>query len=415
MNKNNYMTQIKFKNKKLTIEQLPVSFLARKISTPFYLYSKKQIKDNFLKFKKSFSNIDPLICFSVKSNSNSSILKLLKTLGSGADVVSGGELIKVLNSGIKPQKIVFSGVGKNADELQLAIKKKILLINAESESEVILINKISKAQKKITSIGLRLNPNIKAQTHKKISTGKTDDKFGLSKKDLISVINKIKKLKNVKLNSISVHIGSQILKETPFKKTLKVIERILKKTKINLKYIDLGGGFGISYNKKVKEIKLKDYPKLVEKFKNKFNCKIIFEPGRAIVGNTGILVSKIQYIKKTASKIFIILDAGMNDFMRPALYDAQHEIVPITKRNSYSKKVMEFVGPICESSCKFKIYKSFQILSEKDFVAIKDVGAYGSVLASNYNSKPLPAEVWVDRNKFKIIRKRQDLNKIIKY
>ena len=409
------MTEISYRNQKLSMESVPVMSLIKKIPTPFYLYSQKQIELNFTRFKSIFKKVNPIICFSVKSNSNPSILKLLKNLGSGADVVSQGELLRALNAGIKPNKIVFSGVGKSEDEIKFAIKKRILLINAESESEVNLINRLSRERKKKTSIGLRLNPNIKAETHKKISTGKADDKFGLSKKDLINICKKIEKLKYVDLNSISVHIGSQILNEIPFNKTLKVIEQVLNKTKIKLKYIDLGGGFGISYNQNDKNIRLKNYPKLVNRFRKKYNCKIIFEPGRAIVGNSGILISKIQYIKQTKAKNFIILNTGMNDFMRPALYDAQHEIIPIFKNKLKINKNIEFVGPICETSCKFRNYKRYQYLSENDFVAIKDVGAYGSVLSSNYNSKPLIAEILVNRRKFKIIRKKQDLNKLIKY
>ena len=408
------MSSFKYKQKKLFVENISVFNLAKRNRTPFYLYSGLQIKENYSNFIKNFKNINPLICFSVKSNSNPYILRFLGKLGSGADVVSYGELLKALKSGIKPNKIVFSGIGKSEEELKLAIKKKILLINIESESEALLINKISKKMNKNTSIGLRLNPDISVKTHRKISTGKAEDKFGLSKKDILSLCKKINNMKNLRLNALSVHIGSQILSDNPYKKSLKIIADIIKKTKIKFKFIDLGGGFGISYRKKEKKIKLKNYSNLVNNFKKKFNCKIIFEPGRSIIGNTGVLVSKVQYIKKGRNKSFIILDAGMNDFMRPALYDAFHNIIPVTKTNKKIKGSVEFVGPICETTCKFGRYKNYQRLNENNYVAISNVGAYGFVLSSNYNTRPLLAEIFVSKNKNKTIRKRQNLLELIK-
>ena len=405
---------INYRGNKLSVENKYVLKIAKNNQTPFYLYSAKAIKDNFEQFCRVFKKINPLICFSVKSNSNPKILRILKGLGAGADVVSGGELLKVLNAGISPKKIVFSGVGKSTDELKMAIKRKILLINAESYSEIALINKLSKSSKRKTSIGLRLNPDIDAKTLGKISTGRAEDKFGLSRKKLLEVCKNLKEFKHIELNSLSVHIGSQILTDVPFKRTLKVIEEIINKTKTHFKFIDLGGGFGISYSSREKRIKLNNYSNLVDKFKKKYKCKIIFEPGRAIIGNTGILVSKIQYIKNSSSKSFIIIDAGMNDFMRPALYGAYHSIVPLIKSKGQSMKNLEFVGPICETSCKFSSYKKYYKIKEEDYVAILDVGAYGSVLSSNYNTKPLPAEILIDNNHVKIIRKRQTLSEIIK-
>ncbi len=409
------MPNIRYKNNNLFVEKTSVKRLSSKYESPFYLYSNSDIVENYRSFYNNFKKVNPLICFSVKANSNVQILKILKDMGSGADVVSGGELLKALKSGIKPNKIVFSGVGKSEEEIKLAIRKGILLINVESENEAILINKISGQMRKKTSIGIRINPDINAPTHKKISTGKAEDKFGLSKKNLINFCSNITRLKNLKLNAISVHIGSQILSENPFKKTLKVLAEIITKTKINFKFVDLGGGFGITYQKSDKKIKLRNYSNLVEKFKKKYNCKIIFEPGRAIIGNAAILVAKIQYLKKGANKTFAILNAGMNDFMRPALYDATHNILPIVKNNKKVKGVIEFVGPICETTCKFVKYKKYQKVNQLDYVAIMDVGAYGSSLSSNYNTKPLIAELLVDRARVKIIRKKQNLQNLINY
>ena len=407
------MSYIRYKNNNLFVENISVRKLAAKLGTPFYLYSEGSIVNNYKSFLNNFKKSKPLICFSVKANSNIQILKVLKKLGSGADVVSGGELLKAIKSGIKPYKIVFSGVGKTEDEIRLAIKKNILLINVESENEAILINKIAGQLKKKATIGIRLNPDINAPTHKKISTGKAEDKFGLSKNNLISFCLRIKNLKNLKLNAVSVHIGSQILNENPFKKTLKVLEEIIKKTKINFKFVDLGGGFGITYKKNDKKINLKHYSILVERFRKKYNCDIIFEPGRAILGNAAILVSKVQYLKKGSNKTFAILNAGMNDFMRPALYDAVHNIVPVIKNNKKNKGPLEFVGPICETTCKFIKYNKYQSLNQSDYVAIADVGAYGASLSSNYNTKPLIAEIIVDKTKVRVIRKKQDIKSLL--
>ena len=407
------MSHFKYSGQKLFVENLSIANLAKKNKTPFYLYSEKQIKENYLNFAKTFKNISPLICFAAKANTNLTIMRMLGKLGSGADVVSGGELLKALKAGIKPSKIVFSGVGKTEDELKLAIRKKILLINVESESEAILINKIGKKINKIIPIGFRVNPNVDAKTHKKISTGKAENKFGVSIKNFSSFYKNIQQFKNLKIDGVSVHIGSQILSDAPYKKTLDILSKVFKTLNIKLKYVDLGGGFGIKYNKKDKQINLNNYAKLVYNFKKKFNCDIIFEPGRSLVGNTGILVSKIQYIKKGLNKNFIIIDAGMNDFMRPALYDANHDIVPIIKTNKKGLKAIEFVGPICETSCKFVKYKKYQKINEGDFVAITNVGAYGSSLSSNYNTKPLVAEIITSKNSFKVIRKKQDLFKLI--
>ena len=407
------MSHFKYFKEKLFVEKISILNIVKKNKTPFYLYSEKQIKENYLNFAKTFKNVNPLICFAAKANTNLTIMRMLGKLGAGTDVVSGGELLKALKAGIKPNKIVFSGVGKTEEELKLAIRKKILLINAESESEAILINKIGKKINKIIPIGFRINPNVDAKTHKKISTGKAENKFGVSIKNFSSFYKNIQQFKNLKIDAVSVHIGSQILSDMPYKKTLDILSKVFKNLNIKLKYVDLGGGFGIKYNKKDKQINLNNYAKLVYNFKKKLNCDIIFEPGRSLIGNTGILVSKIQYIKKGLNKNFIIIDAGMNDFMRPALYDAEHDIVPIIKTNKKSLEPIEFVGPICETSCKFVKYKKYQKINEGDFVAITNVGAYGSSLSSNYNTKPLIAEILTSKNSFKIIRKKQDLLKLI--
>jgi len=407
------MQNLRYVGKNLFIEKLSINNIVKKNKTPLYLYSENQIINNYLKFTKSFKKTNPLVCFAAKSNSNVAILKILGKLGAGADVVSGGELLKALKAGIKPSKIVFSGVGKTEDELKIAINKRILLINCESESEAKLVNKIAKKFKKKVSIGFRLNPNVDAKTHKNISTGKAENKFGLSIKSFKTFFKTLSIYKNIKLDALSVHIGSQILTDTPYKKTLNVMSKLIKDLELKLKFVDLGGGFGINYSGKDKPINLNKYSALVYNFSKKLNCKIIFEPGRSIVGDTGILLSKVQYMKNGAKKKFIILDAGMNDFMRPALYDAKHTIIPVSKVKSKTKGLIEFVGPICESTCKFGIYKNYQKIKENDFVAITNVGAYGASLSSNYNTRPLVAEILVNKNKLRYIRKKQNLLKLI--
>lgn len=407
------MQNLRYVGKNLFVEKLSIKNILRKNRTPFYIYSENQIIFNFLKFANTFKNTNPLICFAAKSNSNLSILKILSKLGAGADVVSGGELLKALKAGIKANKIVFSGVGKTEEELKIAINKKILLINCESESEAKLVNNLAKKLRKKVSIGFRLNPNIDAKTHKNISTGKAENKFGLSIKNFKIFLRTIKSLKNIKLDALSVHIGSQILSDAPFKKTLSVMSRLIKELKLNLKYVDLGGGFGINYTDKEKPINLNKYSKLVHNFSKKLNCRIIFEPGRSIIGNTGLLISKIQFIKKGTNKNFIVLDAGMNDFMRPALYEAFHKIIPIFKNSTKMKGTIEFVGPICESTCKFGVYKNYPKVSENEFIAITNVGAYGSSLSSNYNTRPLIAEILINKSKLRYIRKKQNLLKLI--
>ncbi len=407
------MNYIKLRKNNLCVEKLSALKLARKYKTPFYCYSLGQLKNNFQTMNNAFKVVKPIICFSVKANSNLMLLRELKKMGSGADVVSVGELLKAKKAGINSKKIVFSGIGKTEEEIKMAIQKKVLLINVESESEVNIVNKISKKMSKKVSIGIRLNPNVTGKTHKKISTGGKNEKFGLVYSDFVNLCKKIGKMKNLKLQGISVHIGSQITSIKPFKDVLSVINKIINKTKIQFKFIDLGGGMGISYKKKEKQLNLEKYAKLVSKFVKNKNTKIIFEPGRFIVGNTAILITKIIYIKKSNNKTFIILDAGMNNLMRPALYNADHQIIPLKKTNKIFKGNLEFVGPICESSDKFSTQKNFSQIREGDYLGLTHVGAYGMSLSSNYNSRPTIAEILVSGLKHKVIKKRQSLENLI--
>ena len=404
---------MKYIAKELVIDGFKASNLALKYSTPLYCYSYKKIKSNIDNFKKNFQSINPLICFSVKSNPNKILLKEIGNLGLGADVVSIGELMRALNAGIKPNKIVFSGIGKTTSEINYAIKKKILLINAESKSEILEIERIAKNKKKIVNIGIRLNPNIDAETLNQISTGKKENKFGVLEKTFLNLVNYSRNSKNLNLKCLSVHIGSQILNIKPYQKLLSVLDKIINKTGFHFEYIDLGGGMGIDYENKNKKLNFKKFSLLVKNFQKKNKSKIIFEPGRSIIGNSGLLVSKIIYIKEGYKKDFIILDAAMNDFMRPALYKATHQIIPVKKNNKKNYKFYEFVGPICESTDKFLTTKNYQKLNEKDLIVICDVGAYGMSLSSNYNLRPKAIELLIKNLKVKIISNRQSLNDLI--
>jgi len=404
---------MKYKKGHFYIENVSAERIAKKFGTPAYVYSYDRIQSNINNFKKNFKNIDPLICFSVKSNSHIRILKQINKFGLGADVVSKGELIQALKANIKPEKIVFSGVGKTYEELKFAISKKILLINTESENEIIEIEKIAKKNKKKINIGLRFNPDTDAETLKKISTGKKENKFGLTSLKFLDLLNKYKNSRFINIICLSVHIGSQITSHKPYKKMLSAVNQIIQKSKYKFKYIDLGGGMGIQYENNSNKLNYLKYNKLIKTFLKKNNSKIIFEPGRSIVGNAGYLISKVIYIKNTSSKNFIIIDSGMNDLIRPALYGAKHRIIPSKINKKKILKKHEFVGPICETTDKFLTVSKYQKINQRDIVIICDVGAYGMVLSSNYNLRPKPVEILVNKSSTTIITKRQKLDNFI--
>ncbi len=404
---------MKYKNGQYHIENINAEKIVRKFGTPSYIYSYDKIKENINNFKKNFKSIKPIICFSVKSNANLQILKIIKSFGLGADVVSKGELMIALKAGIKPDKIVFSGVGKTTKELKFAIDRKIFLINAESESEILEIEKLAKSKNIKVKIGIRLNPDTDANTISKISTGKKENKFGVNLQTFIKILNKYKGSNYIKMSCLSVHIGSQITSHKPFQKMLSIVKKSIQKSNHSFEYIDLGGGMGIKYSHKDKKLNYKIYCKLIEKFLKSFNSRIIFEPGRSIIGNAGVIISRIIYIKQTPKIDFIIMDAAMNDLIRPALYGTNHSIIPLHKKKTRISKKYEFVGPICETTDKFMLTKSYQKLKQNDYLIICDVGAYGMVLSSNYNLRPKAVEILVKNSKLKIIKKRQSITDII--
>ena len=405
-----------YKNKNLHCENINLIELSKKVGSPFYCYSSKILESKYSELTDAFKEEDLLVCFSLKANSNQSIIKTFSSLGSGADVVSIGELKRALKAKIPPNKIVFSGVGKNTDEIIFAIKNKILMINVESISELKQISTQAANLNMIAPISLRVNPDIEAGGNEKISTGKKQDKFGISIKEAIDVYELASNLDNIEIKGIDVHIGSQINDLEPFEKTFNsIVETItkLKDKNIDIDIIDIGGGIGINYTDE-KALNIKDYAALVSKKLGSLNKNIIIEPGRFLTAASGILVTKIIYIKENESKKFIIVDAAMNDFIRPSLYGSLHNALPIIE-NDKERPIESYdvVGPICETGDFFiKDFKTSQLL-ERDLLAITNVGAYGSVLSSNYNSRPSIAEIIIKDDSYSVIKKRQDIEEMI--
>tara|TARA_B100000029_G_scaffold466220_1_gene501554 strand:- start:1060 stop:2280 length:1221 start_codon:yes stop_codon:yes gene_type:complete len=395
-----FSDHLSYKDNDLFMEKVPLQSLGNKFQTPIYCYSITQIKKNFNKLKESFSKIKPLICYAVKANFNKKIIKTLSGLGAGMDVVSDGELRLSLNNGVDRKKIVFSGVGKTEREIKYAILRNIKQINVESEEELSEINSICLNLKKKINVSLRVNPDVDAETHDKISTGRSEDKFGISEGEIIKIFKIYKTNKNIKINGLSIHIGSQIKKLAPFEKAFKKIRGIvlnLRKQGFVCDTLDLGGGMAIEYNYDSEILKISDYASLVEKIFSDLNLEIILEPGRYMVGSAGVLISKVVRIKKGIKKEFLIIDAGMNNLIRPSLYNASHKIIPV-KKNLKDKKY-DIVGPICETSDVFVKDLKIQEMKKGDFLVICSAGAYSACMASNYNLRGLAKEILIDGKK----------------
>ena len=404
------MSSFLYKDNILFCEDVAIIDIAKKFGTPAYIYSQKTLIDNFDAYSKAFKKNKGLICFSVKSLSNISILKLLSDKGSGFDIVSGGELERVIKAGADPKKVIFTGIAKTNEEIIRGIKKGILSFNIESESEVHRIEKIAKKEKKVVDVAIRFNPEIDSGGHEYIKTGRKKDKFGILLEGVLKLSNYIFNSDSLNLIGLSCHIGSQIFEIEDFKDSAKYIKKLaneINKIGIQLKFLDVGGGLGISYE----NFNFPSPTSLVNQLEKVLcdrNEKIILEPGRSISGNAGVLISKVEYIKEK----YLIIDAGMNDLIRPALYKAKHKVVNIEKGKSFPKK-WTIVGPICESSDV--LAKDYKLdASEGDILAVKTVGAYGHVMSSNYNSRRKPPEILVDGNEFRIIRKRESYKDLIK-
>jgi diaminopimelate decarboxylase len=405
-----------YKEKDLFVERIPVKRIAEIVKTPFYLYSSREIIDNFLSYKKSFFNKQHLICYAVKANSNLSILKMLARLGAGADIVSGGELLRALKAGVPANKIVYSGVGKSEEEIELAVKKQILMFNIESEQEFDLIQKKARDFHIKTNISFRVNPDVDPKTHPYISTGLKDNKFGISVDESLRLYNKARKRKFINISGISCHIGSQLLDLLPIKDAALIIRDIVNKLEtdgINLRYIDLGGGLGIRYNEENPPSHL-DHAQTIIEVINDPAKTIIIEPGRAIVGNAGALITKILYVKKHNGKIFYVVDSAMNDLIRPSIYKSYHEIVPLSKVNNENELInADIVGPICESGDYLAKDRKMLLLKQGDYLAVLSAGAYGFSMSSNYNSRPRATEILVRKYFIKIIRRHENFSDLI--
>jgi len=398
----------------LFAEGVSLEVIAKEFGTPTYIYSKNTLIQTFESFKKGLLKTDHLICFAVKANSNIAILNLFASLGAGFDIVSGGELERVIHAGGDPQKIVFSGVGKTESEIVVALKANILCFNVESRSELIRIQEVAEKINIRASISIRVNPDVDAKTHPYISTGLKDNKFGVDFNQALSLYLDAKSMSYIDIKGIDCHIGSQITELKPF---LDALDRVLslvdqlKKNNIHLSHIDIGGGIGICYQDESPpdfEIYIKE---ILNKIKD-LNVKIIFEPGRALVGNAGVLLSKVEYLKQNDIKHFAIIDAAMNDLMRPTLYDAYHEI-KLVREHDAKPQSFDVVGPVCESGDFIAKNRSLK-LKENDLICIMSAGAYGMSMSSNYNSRGRAAEVMVDQDKLYEIRTREKSSDLFK-
>jgi diaminopimelate decarboxylase len=402
-----------YQDKQLVCEGIAVAEIAAQVGTPFYLYSAHQLRENFNAYQTAFTAADATICFAVKSCSNIAILKLLNASGAGADTVSGGEIRRALLAGIASEKIIFSGVGKTREEIAFAFESRIGQLNVESPEELEMINEIAAARKVQARISVRVNPDVDAGTHEKISTGRKSDKFGVPWHGVWQTYQKARSLAHLEVQGVACHIGSQITDLMPFVDAFAKVTDLageLLADGFPLQRIDLGGGLGIRYKDET-PVAVPDYAEAVMKHVQSLDLKLFLEPGRSISASAGALISGVQFIKQIEGRSFSVLDDGMNDLARPAIYGAYHEIVPVRQRDGAES--YDFVGPVCESSDIFGSNRQVSKLESGDLVAILNAGAYGAAMSSNYNTRPLPPEVLVDDNQFKTIRERQSFEEIV--
>ena len=403
------MHPFQMKNGELHAENFPLSKIAAEFGTPTYVYSKEALTSAFKRFDAGFEGTDHLVCFAVKSNPSLAILSLFAKLGAGFDIVSGGELARVIAAGGDASKVVFSGVGKTEAEMRSALEAGIFCFNVESASELDRLNSVAGSMNKIAPVSLRVNPNVDAKTHPYISTGLKNNKFGVAYEDALSLYQAAAKMPNIDIHGVDCHIGSQLTELSPF---LDALDRVLalvdqlEAAGISIRHIDAGGGIGICYVDETPP-DFAEYAKAMRQKMAGRKVKLVFEPGRALVGNAGALLSKVEYLKHTESKNFAIVDAAMNDLMRPALYDAYHDIVAV-KESSSDAHVYEVVGPVCESG-DFLGHDRKLSLAQDDLLAVLSAGAYGMSMSSNYNTRPRATEVMVDGDKVYEIRKREQI------
>ena len=405
-----------YKNNELYCDQVRVKDIAEQVGTPFYLYSRQTLVDHYRKLDTAFAAIDHLICYSIKANFNLALCKLLCEQGCGADIVSGGELYRALQAGFDPQRIVYAGVGKTAAEIEYALNSNIFMFNVESMPEAELINQIAGQLGKKAKLAIRVNPDVDAHTHDYITTGKKENKFGIDYHDAPEFYKIVKQMPNVEVVGMHIHIGSQIETPQPYVDSIKRLIALLHKLReegIRINIFNIGGGMGVVYHNE-KPMPASVLAEAILPLVNNLECRLVLEPGRYLVGNAGILVAKVLYLKKTHEKTFIILDAAMTDLIRPSLYDAYHEIQPVIKNDSAQVIEADIVGPVCESGDFFAHDRKIQEVNSGDLVAIMSAGAYGFSMASNYNCRPRPAEVLVEDSTYRIVRKREPYEDLMK-
>jgi diaminopimelate decarboxylase len=421
------MHDFKYVGEKLFCERVSIESLVKKHGTPLYVYSQSTLEGHYRKLDSALGELDHLICYAMKANSNLAVMRTFANLGSGFDTVSAGEIKRVIAAGGDPRKCVFAGVGKTEEEIEFALKKGIYSFNVESEPELQRINKVAARLKKIAPVAVRVNPNVDAGTHAKITTGTYENKFGIAFEQVEGVYARASKLKNLRLRGIQMHIGSQLTQVKPFELAVKKVLPLVQKLamKHNFEFFSIGGGLGIIYNpalasggadwwqsKEAKNILTPaSYAARLVPLLKPLGLKILLEPGRFMVGNAGLLATRVEYVKRTGKKNFVIVDAAMNDLIRPAFYDSYHEIVPLTKKGG-ALISSDVVGPICESGDYFAKNRPLAKVGEGDHLALLSAGAYGFVMASNYNSRGFAAEVLVKGNKSEVVRPRQGVEEI---
>ncbi|MBM5782064.1 MAG: diaminopimelate decarboxylase [Pelagibacterales bacterium] len=412
------MKYLSYKNNsnknQLFVENVSIQDIAKEVGTPFYCYSKKAIIENYQVFAESFANFDHKICYAIKANCNFHIVKILAELGSGIDAVSAGEVFRAVKAGIDPKKIVFAGVGKTKEEIAFALSSGVEEFSAESEAEIFALNEVAQKLNKKIKLSLRVNPNVDAKTHDKISTGRKGDKFGIDIDKAEEIYEKAKKLPALEIYGISTHIGSQITSIEPFKKAFEKVRELclsLRKKGFDIKSLDLGGGIGILY-KNENTLLIQDYAAMIKEIIGDLNVKLTIAPGRAMIGNAGIMVTKVIYLKETDHKNFVIIDAAMNDLMRPGLYDSYHEVLQESIKHGV-KLSYDLVGPICESTDVLAKNRDFITPKSEDLLVFCSAGAYGSSMSNEYNCRPMIPEVLVENNKFTIIRRRPTFEEML--
>ncbi|MBT4748250.1 MAG: diaminopimelate decarboxylase [Rhodospirillaceae bacterium] len=403
------MDHFQYRNGTLWAEDVALSTIVEAVGTPFYCYSTATLTRHYNVFTEALAGLPALVCYSVKANSNLAVIKTLAGLGAGVDVVSGGELMRAMRAGVPADRIVFSGVGKTAPEISAALEAGILQINIESEPELALVNDVAARLGLTAPIAIRINPDIDADTHDKISTGRSEDKFGIEWTRVHEVVTRSTGLDYIQVVGLAMHIGSQLTSLDPFRDAFQRLSGLvtdLRTRGVEIQRLDLGGGLGIPYDDSAVP-EPAAYGQLVREMLGDLDCRLLFEPGRLIVGNAGILVTKVVYLKEGATRNFVIVDAAMNDLLRPSLYDARHEIVPLVEPPPGGPEMAaDVVGPVCETGDTFATELTMAQLEAGDALAIRSAGAYGAVMASSYNSRALVPEVMVNGDDFAVIRRR---------